>query len=92
MTTRYRKKPIEVDAIQWTGDNAEELAEFTGGQFHAAGNGRIIDDPRFNARVFDELHDTWVGVKTGQWVIKGVKGEFYPIDEQVLAETYEQVT
>jgi hypothetical protein len=41
--------------------------------------------------VFDVLHESWVGVKTGQWVIRGVAGEFYPIDEAVLAETYEPV-
>jgi hypothetical protein len=35
------------------------------------------------------LHTTWVGVKTGQWIVRGVKGEFYPIAEDVLAETYE---
>jgi hypothetical protein len=41
--------------------------------------------------VYDELHSTWVGMYTGQWIIKGVKGEFYPINEEVLAETYEPV-
>lgn len=33
------------------------------------------------AAVFDYLHETFVGVKTGQWVMCGTKGEFYPCDD-----------
>ncbi len=27
---RYRKKPIEIEAVQWTGDNLDEIARFIG--------------------------------------------------------------
>lgn len=30
------------------------------------------------AAVYDHLHDTWVGVKSGQWIMAGNQGEFYP--------------
>lgn len=33
------------------------------------------------AAVYDVLHETWVGVKRGQWVIRGTKGEMYPCDD-----------
>ena len=42
--------------------------------------------------MYDRLHSTWVLVYTGQHIVRGVKGEFYPIAEDVLAETYEAVT
>lgn len=87
MITVYRKKPVEVEAVQWTGSNEAELTRFTGHQFRT-----IESVTAYTAQVYDVLHDTWVDMKTGQSVIRGIKGEFYPIDEQVLAETYERVT
>jgi hypothetical protein len=87
MPERFRKRPVEVEAIQWTGDNLAELRAFTGDCFltsHAVAE--------ITAEVYDILHSTWVGVKTGQWVIRGIRGEFYPIDETVLADTYERVS
>lgn len=88
---RFRKRPIEVEAVQWTGDNEAELGAFTDDQFETVDPENRGDDPDQTATVFDTLHSTWVRVYTGQWVIKGVKGEFYPIAEAVLAETYDPV-
>jgi hypothetical protein len=87
-----RKKPVEVQAIQWTGGNAGEIFGFTGREYFdvlAAEDRANCDDPEATAAVFDKLHSTWVLVKDGQWLIRGVKGEFYPCDEAVFAETYE---
>jgi hypothetical protein len=89
--TRFRKKPVEVTAVQWTGGNELELIVFTGDQFEPIEPEDRADDPDVTGQVFDVLHNTWVGVYTGQWVIRGVKGEFYPIAEDVLAETYERI-
>jgi hypothetical protein len=86
---KLRKKPVEVEAIEWTGNNEGELVEFTGRRFMAVDPEDRGDDPEITGSVMDDLHSTWVGVKTGQWVIRGVKGEFYPCDPEVLAETYE---
>jgi hypothetical protein len=91
---KYRKKPVVIEAIKWTGDNAAEIKAFVGC--------RDNDESRFltpaeitgaweHAHVYDELHDTWVAVYPGQFVIKGVRGEFYPIAADVLADTYERV-
>jgi hypothetical protein len=91
---KLRKKPVEVEAIEWTGDNEAEVQAFVPGCFYAVDpeDRENSDDPECTAEVFDVLHSTWVGVKTGQWVIRGVKGEFYPCDPEVLAETYEVLT
>lgn len=88
---RRRKKPVEVDTIQWTGSNVDDLIAFTGGDFLLVAPIEGTFAPDVTAKVFDELHDTWVGVKTGQHIVRGIQGEFYPIDETVLAETYEPV-
>ncbi|MEV8042425.1 hypothetical protein AB0P02_01090 [Streptomyces griseoluteus] len=91
---RYRKKPIEVDTVQWTGDNESAVQAFTGPtHFHALDDADRAngDDPEATAAVYDRLHFTWVLVYTGQHIVRGVKGEYYPIAEDVLAETYERV-
>jgi hypothetical protein len=96
MTTpviRRRKRPIEVDTIQWTGHNEADVQAFTGGPavFYAldAEDREGSDDPEATATVFDKLHCTWILVYTGQHIVRGVKGEYHPIAEDVLAETYE---
>lgn len=85
----FRKKPVVVQAVQWTGGNETEVRAFAGGSNFGVCSDEPPCDPEITAHVYDELHSTWVGVKTGQWIIRGVKGEFYPIDQTVLAETYE---
>lgn len=87
---QFRKKPVIISAIQWTGDNAHDIRDFAGGRFRDVVADQRIG-PGVTAEVYDELHDTWIGVKTGQWVLRGVKGEFYPCDADVLVETYEWV-
>jgi hypothetical protein len=90
-----RKKPVEVQAIQWTGANIDEIFEFTGcDKFDLLDEQQRRDgaDPDATAAVFDVLHSTWVLVYDGQWIIRGVKGEFYPCAADVFAETYEQLT
>lgn len=90
--TRFRKLPIEIQAMQWTGDNEAELTAFTGPTyFRAVDPEDRIEDSEITAEVFDELHSTWVGVYTGHWVVRGIRGEFYPIEQSVLAESYELV-
>lgn len=91
MPVKFRKRPVVVEAAQWAGDNEAELVAFAGWKFATVDPEDRTDDPDITAQVFDELHSTWVGVKTGQWVVRGIRGEFYPIDPGVLAETYERV-
>lgn len=79
MIQTFITKPTVRQAVQWTGENFDEIETFTGGLFEA-------DDTE--AFVFDQLHTTWVRVYLGQWVVKGSKGEFWPVDREVFAETY----
>lgn len=87
-TRRFRKRAIEVEALKWTGDNLDEMTKFAGDDFSYALDPKLGDDC---AQVFDKLHSSWITVYPGQWVVKGIKGEFYPIADDVLAETYEPV-
>lgn len=76
--------------MQWDGtdDVAEALRRWTGGRFEriAIGTG---DDPEADARVLDALHATWVLLRTGDWIIRGIEGEFYPCRGPVFDDTYD---
>ena len=94
--SRYRKKAVEVDAKQFTGGNHRAIREWQE-ELGATPGFRAVQmsDPRVQqgvyAEIYDYLHDTWVGVKPHQFIIRGVSGEFYPVDEKVFADTYEKV-
>lgn len=88
--TRWRKRPVVIEAVQWTGSNLSEVEAFCDpGYFGAVAPEDRAEDPERTAEVYDRLHGTWVGVYDGQWVIRGVQGELYPIAPDVLAATYE---
>lgn len=87
-----RKKPVEVWVMQWDGadDTGDAIQTWTGGRFEIIVPGTSAD-PLATAEVFDVLHSTWVLLRTGDWLIKGVQGEFYPCRDSVFAETYDLV-
>lgn len=86
--TWYRKLPISIEAIQWKGDNSTDVAAFTSGKWYPDDGRR---EEGITALVYDELHSTWVGMHDGDWVIKGIQGEFYPCRDDVFRTTYERL-
>jgi hypothetical protein len=77
MVKRYRKKPIVIEAIQFNG-NFDEIEEFVGGDAEFRGKELTV------ATLEGPLH-----ASPGDWIIKGVKGEFYPCKPDIFAQTYE---
>jgi hypothetical protein len=88
---RFLKKQIEIEAIQFTGNNYKELERFAEGGFRLVDKLDREDDPEITAEVWDKLHSTWVGVKNGHYIIKGIIGEFYPCDDNVFFGTYDEL-
>lgn len=81
---RYRKRPVEVDAIRWSGDNWDAIEKFAGG--HATFHGGDID-------VWIEKSKTWrQALPVGDWIIAERDGVgFYPCTADQFADTYEAV-
>jgi hypothetical protein len=76
----YRKRPVTVEAIEWTGDNTQEMAAFAGDAYvDRAGAAHI-------ATLEGDMRAT-----VGDFIIKGVQGEFYPCKPDIFAATYEPV-
>lgn len=78
---KYRKKPVEIEAIQFTGD-AWKIVSFTGGA------GTISS---YGSDVTIHTLEGDMKVSLGDWVIKGIKGEFYPCKPGIFEETYDAV-
>lgn len=91
MIQRFRTKPVEIEAIQFTGDNYSEITKWTSGNFWPVDEEDRHEDPDCIAEVYDILHSTWIGVKTGQWIVRGAKGEFYPCDDETFHWKYEEI-
>lgn len=78
---KYRKKPVEIQAVRWTGENATEIESFIG-----SGNCTVFKDEV----LIDTLEGQMVGSQ-GDWIIRGVQGEFYPCKPDIFAATYDEV-
>ena len=77
----YRKKPILVEARQFTGDNFQEL-QYWGNDFVA------LSDYNEDAICVHTLEGPVWGEK-GDYIVKGARGEFYICQKDLFEETYE---
>ena len=78
---KYRKKPIVIDADQWLprSEKCRELASLVPG-FVVHGDKLLIPT----------LEGT-MSADDGDWIIRGVKGEYYPCKPEIFNLTYEKV-
>ena len=84
MIGEYRKKPVVVEAIPWTGENRKEVSDFV------LGARRSLSWSRDDWLQIKTL-EGWVNCPVGHLIIKGVAGEVYPCDPDIFAQTYESV-
>jgi hypothetical protein len=86
---RFETKRVEIEAIKFDGANFDELAEWTGGFQRPTKNEYEHTD--ITAEIWDFLHRSWIGVKDGQWIVRGAKGEFYPCDDETFHWKYTEI-
>lgn len=77
---KYRKKPVVIEALKWTGKNLDEIKEFTNYKGYKF-NGQLMID------TLEGKHIATVG----DMIIKGVHGEFYPCKPDIFEKTYEMI-
>ena len=92
MSQKFRTKIVEIEATQFTGDNWDIMESWTQGSFRKATERlETHEGLRLTGQVFDKLHNAWIGVAPGQWIVCGVKGEYYPCDDETFFWKYEEV-
>lgn len=77
---RFRKKPVVIEALQYTGRNAADVLSW------AAGAAKIKEEGE--ALLIETMEGT-LRADRDDWIIRGVKGEFYPCKPDIFAATYD---
>lgn len=94
MVNRYKTKPCEIEAIQWNGTNLKEIKDFVGNSLSYS-----ICDTAWE--VGKGIPFVFMKIKTlegdmqaneGDYIIKGLRGEFYPCKPDVFEKKYEIIT
>ena len=99
---KFRKKPVVIDAVQFTAPIYSNVREF----IESFGNDasqilvKVWDDPNEDKNISSVSGTSHLAIKTlegnmkishGDWIIRGVNGEFYPIKNDIFLKTYEKV-
>ena len=80
-TKRFRKKPVEIEAIKWTG-NVIKLRKFVGKDGYY-----FKDGDKLYIKTLEGQHLA----SKNDWIIRGIKGEFYPCKPDIFQLTYDPV-
>lgn len=86
---KYVKKPIEIEAIQFTRHNWEKIKEFTNNTAHSLKTERRING--ISTCIIPTLEGQHIATEN-DYIIKGIKGEFYPCKPDIFEESYIKVT
>lgn len=82
MSNKYRKKPIVVEVVRWEGLNLSEVECFVGYNIPV-----LKDNTTLEISTLEGGHEALLG----DYIIKGVQGEFYPCKPDIFEQTYEMV-
>ena len=87
---KFRKKPVVIEAVKWTGENLREVIKFTG--LHPFANKWTWEEyaevvRKDGLKIFTTEGPLMATI--GDWIIKGVKGEFYPCKPDIFEATYD---
>lgn len=104
---KYRKKPVEIEAMPFDGTNADRHAVFCWIERNTLGSydtnardekGDRIPAPESGVSIDAETGQMVIAtlegemsVSLGDYVIRGVQGEFYPVKPEIFTATYEEV-
>ena len=88
MIKKYRKKPVVIEAVEFKGfENIEEVQKFMKGNIKLNFPSDNEDDVHM---LIETLEGTMIA-KVGDYIIKGVNGEYYPCKADIFHKTYEEV-
>ena len=87
---KYVKKPVVIEAVQWDGENLDEVMTFCNGdasyELMARGASELVI-----ATLEDGGSIARHVASVGDFIIKGVAGEFYPCKPDIFSATYQEV-
>ncbi len=92
---KYRKKPVVIESVRWAGNNHREMWDFLTGKtddyISASGDNFYIDHTKVQGGLIIKTLEGEHVASIGDYIIRGVKGEFYPCKPDIFEATYEPV-
>lgn len=85
---RYRKKPVVVEAVKFDGTNHREILKFIYPGMSETG---LAGAEKMKLPIVIETLEGDMNVSIGDYVIRGVQGEFYPCKPDIFEATYEAI-
>lgn len=83
MVKRYTKKPVTIEAVQWKGDNRKDIWDFcTLAYFNT-------DFETGDLHLMIQTLEGTMEASVGDYIIKGIQGEFYPCKPDIFLLTYD---
>ena len=82
---KYKTKPVEIEAVEYIGSNTIEISKFTGISLNDLGVAPFV-----NKLVIKTLEGKMTA-SVGDFIIKGLKGEFYPCKPDIFNMKYEPI-
>lgn len=79
---KYRKKPVEIEAWHLTEEHGSDVAKWCGGSWHPT------TKPGYTSNLFINTLEGRMQANIGDYIIKGVNGEFYPCKPDIFEKTY----
>lgn len=90
--TKYRRRYREVEAVQWTGNNRDEVTALVGaGYFDTFAEYPCLDDPEATATLLESEHSSWQLVYTNDWIVRDDHGRRFRCRAVEFAAEYEPV-
>jgi len=80
---KFRKKPIVIEAFKWTGDTKPFPQEWKNEVCCLSHDGNYSGNPHIHTLEGN------MDITNGDWIIKGIAGEFYPCKPDIFEKTYE---
>jgi hypothetical protein len=90
----FRKKPVVIEAMQWTGKNLRAVKTFTDGppntrSMHSGMRWMEYEDLVKSDGLMIHTLEGQLKASIGDWIIKGTRGEHWPVRSDIFNETYE---
>lgn len=85
---KFREKPMIIEALQWTGNNAEDILNFA---FERGQHGPAIIHNPLTQQIEIATLEGKMSAHIDDWIIIGVVGECYPCKPDIFLKTYERI-
>jgi hypothetical protein len=83
---KFKKRPVVIEAVRLSEDNLEQVEKWCKGSIKG------IKLPRYQQVIDIQTLEGEMRATIGDWIIRGIKGEFYPCKNEIFMDCYEEVS